>query len=145
MSGQADDRVVIGKLNEIRTRRPPWQLLMVGNTDGMIAFSAETNNALMRIFDLLPHLGGVPIKTTSGDLSLSRDFPGNYVNEVDALLAGILNSEPEITGIVFPATGTRPEHMATVEDPHLLPEAKELAAAEAANETGEPPRARDEK
>lgn len=115
------------------------------NTDGLIAFSAETNNALMRIFDLLPHLGGVTIKTTSGDLSLSRDFPGNYVNEVDALLAGILNSEPEITGIVFPATGTRPEHMATVEDPHLLPEAKELAAAEAANETGEPPRARDEK
>lgn len=34
MSGQADDRVVIGKLNEIRTRRPPWQLLMVGTPMG---------------------------------------------------------------------------------------------------------------
>ncbi|WP_337738520.1 OST-HTH/LOTUS domain-containing protein [Sinorhizobium meliloti] len=102
MSGQADDRVVIGRLNEIRTRRPPWQLLMVGNTDGMIAFSAETNNALMRIFDLLPHLGGVTIKTTSGDLSLSCDFPGNYVNEVDELLAAFSIANPKSPASCFP-------------------------------------------
>lgn len=69
MSGQDDDRVVIGKLNEIRTRRPPWQLLMVGNTDGLIAFSAETNNALMRIFDLLPHLGGVNLAGVGAHLA----------------------------------------------------------------------------
>lgn len=135
MSGQADGRVGIGsRLRDIGSRRPPWQLLMVGNTDGPIAFSAETNNALTQIFDLLPHLGGVTIKTTSGDVSVSRDFSGNYVNEVDELLASILTSEPEITGIVFPATGTRPEHVATVEDPHLLPEAKEFAATSRADE-----------
>ncbi|WP_037426432.1 hypothetical protein [Sinorhizobium sp. CCBAU 05631] len=134
MSGQADDRVGIGRLKEIRTRRPPWQLLMVGNTDGPISFSAETNNALTRIFELLPHLGGVTIRTTSGDLNVSRDFAGNYVKEVDELLASILTSEPEITGIVFPATGTRPEHVATSEDPHLLPEGKELAATSRAEE-----------
>ena len=130
MSGETGDGGGIGRLTEIRTRRPPWQLLMVGNADAPIAFSAETNNALTRIFDLLPHLAGVTIKTTKGDLNVSRDFAGNYVKEVDQLLAGILNSEPEITGIVFPATATRPEHTATVEDPHLLPEGKEFAATE---------------
>lgn len=137
MSGEADDRPEIGRLKELKNRRPPWQLLMVGNTDGPIAFSAETNNALTRIFDLLPHLGGVTVKTANSDLAVSRDFSGNYVEEVDRLLAGILSSEPEITGIVFPATATRPEHMATVEDAHLLPEGKELAATEAAHEGGE--------
>jgi|GEM_PF-3791412 len=44
-------------------------------------------------------------------------------------------------GVVFPATGTRPEHMATVEDPHLLPEAKELAAADSGWSAVAPPSA----
>jgi len=127
----------IERLKETPLRRPPWQLLVVGNTEEPLHFTAETNNALTRIFDLLPGLSGVTIKTTKGDLSVSRDFPNGYTDMVDNFIASVFRNDPEITGIVFPATGTRPEHTATADDPHFLPEGKALASIAAAHKAGE--------
>lgn len=127
----------IEHLKELPLRRPPWQLLMVGNTEEPLHFTAETNNALTRIFDLLPNLSGITIKTTKGDLSVSRDFPSGYTATVDSLITAIFKDNPEITGIVFPATSTRPEHMATADDPHFLAEGKTLATIDAALKAGE--------
>lgn len=137
MAESTYEKSAINQLKEMPLRRPPWQLLMTGNTDEPLRFTAETNNALTRIFDLLPGLGGVTIKTAKGDFSVSRDFPGDYTQTVDTLIAGIFTNEPEITGIVFPATSTRPEHTATADDPHFLPEGKKLAAIAAALEAVE--------
>ena len=125
------------RLSKLPQRRPPWQLLMIGNTKEPFHFRTETNNALTRMFDLLPELGGVTIRTTNGDLSVSRDFPRGYTEAVDALIAAIFRNNPEITGIVFPATSTRPEHIATADDPHFLPDGKALAAIDAAFKAGE--------
>lgn len=125
------------RLKEMPSRRPPWQLLIVGDTEGALPFTAETNNALTRIFDLLPNLGRVTIKTTKGDLFASRNFPSGYTETVDSLIAAVFKNDPDITGIVFPATSTRPEHTATADDPHFLPEGKALAAIDAALKAGE--------
>lgn len=127
-----DKESVFQRLSELLLRRPPWQLLMVGNTKEPLHFTAKTNNALTRMFDLLPALGGVTIRTTNGDLSVSRDFPRGYTEAVDALIVAVFRNNPEITGIVFPATSTRPEHIATADDPHFLPQGKALAAIDAA-------------
>lgn len=125
------------RLNELPLRRPPWQLLMVGNTKEPFQFTTETNNALTRMFDLLPELGGVTIRTTNGDLSVSRDFPRGHTEAVDAIIAVVFKNHPEITGIVFPATSTQPKHIATADDPHFLPQGKALAAIDAAFKAGE--------
>lgn len=125
-------KFAVDRLKEMPSRRPPWQLLIVGDTEGALPFTAGTNNALTRIFDLLPNLSRVTIKTTKGDLFASRNFPSGYTETVDSLIAAIFNNDPEITGIVFPATSTRSEHTATADDPHFLPEGKALAAIDAA-------------
>ena len=120
-----------------RSYRRPWQFLMVGNTGEALSISARTSNALTRIFDLFPHLDGVTLQTRHGDLRVTRDFSGNYPAEVDSLLASIFETDPDITGIVFPATGTRPEHIATPDDPHWSSDGKALAALEEKVKAGE--------
>lgn len=127
----------ITRLKQASSRRPPWQLAIMGNTDEPVTLSAETVNALTRIFDLLPALGEVTIKTEQGDLSVSRDFPSGYTQTVDTLIASVFENDADITGIVFPATSTRPEHMATADNPHFLPSGKEIAAITASHEAGE--------
>lgn len=137
MSEYTYGQSAIEYLKELPLHQPPWQLLMVGNTQEPLRFTADTSNALKRIFDLLPSLGGLTIETTKGDLTVSRDFPSGYMEAVDNLIAAIFENEPEITGIVFPATSTRPEHTATADDPHFLPEGKTIAAITAARKAGE--------
>ncbi len=127
----------ITKLKQASSRRPPWQLAMIGNTAEPVHLSAETVDALTRVFDLLPALGGVTIKTEHGDLSVSRDFSSGHAEAVDALIASVFENDANITGIVFPATSTRPEHMATAENPHFLQSGKEIAAITASHDAGE--------
>lgn len=127
----------ITHLKQASSRRPPWQLAMIGNTDEPVHLSAETVNALTRIFDLMPALGGVTIKTEHGDLSVSRDFPSGSMETVDALIGSVFENDAAITGIVFPATSTRPEHMATADNPHFLQSGKEIAAITASHDAGE--------
>ncbi|WP_236760106.1 MULTISPECIES: hypothetical protein [Rhizobium/Agrobacterium group] len=110
---------------------------MIGNTDEPVTLSAETIGALTRIFDLVPALGAVTIKTEHGDLSVSRDFPSGSMETVDALIASVFENEADLTGIVFPATSTRPEHMATAGNPHFLQSGREIAAITASHEAGE--------
>lgn len=127
----------ITNLKQASSRRPPWQLAMIGNTDQPVHLSAEAVGALTKIFDLVPALGGVTIKTEHGNLSVSRDFPSGYTDTVDALIASVFENDADITGIVFPATSTRPEHIATADDPHFLQSGKEIAAITASHEVGE--------
>lgn len=89
-------------------QRRPWQLLITGNTKEPIAFSVETRDALTSMFELFPHLSGLTLKTRHGDLSVTRDFPGDYTSRVDEMIAAVFRNNPDITGIVFPATSTRP-------------------------------------
>ncbi len=85
----------------------------------------------------MPALGGVTIKTEHGDLSVSSDFPSGSMETVDALIGSVFENDADITGIVFPATSTRPEHMATADYPHFLQCGKEIAAITASHEAGE--------
>lgn len=110
---------------------------MIGNTDVPVHLSAETVGALTRIFDLIPALGGVTIKTEHGDLSVSRDFPSGNMERVDALMGSVFENDAGITGIVFPATSTRPEHMATADNLHFLQSGKEIAAITASHDARE--------
>ena len=99
--------------------RRPWNLLMTSQARGAL-FDARTNNALVRIFDLLPHLTWITVETAAGDVRVSRDMMHEYTDEVDRMLAAVFDAGPEITGIVFPATTTRPEHKATPARPHFM-------------------------
>ncbi|KSV84376.1 hypothetical protein [Sinorhizobium sp. GL28] len=120
-----------------QVRRPPWQLLMTSVREDAPALSTETNNALTRIFELLPHLGGLTVQTTSGDIRVTREFASGYAAELDRMLADIFRHDPAVNGIVVPATGTAPEHTATRENPYWSPDGKTLAAIDAALAAGE--------
>lgn len=117
-------------------QRRPWQLLITGNPKEPIAFSVETRDALTSMFELFPHLGSLTLKTRQGDLSVTRDFPGDYTSRVDEMIAVVFRNDPEITGIVFPATSTRPEHTATPDDPHWSADGRILAEISAALRAG---------
>ncbi len=104
--------------------RRPWNLLMTSQARAAF-FDARTNNALSRIFDLLPHLTRITVETAAGDVRVSRDMMHEYTDEVDRMLAAVFEANPEITGprimgIVFPATPTRPEHKATPDRPRFV-------------------------
>ena len=105
--------------------RRPWNLLMVSQERKAPFFDAKTNNALKRIFDLAPHLTWITVETAAGDVRVSRDMMHEYLVEVDRMLAMIFAANsgitgPRITGVVFPATPTRPEHQATPERPRFV-------------------------
>ena len=117
-------------------RKRPWQLLMT-SADEMPSFSPGTFEALASIFDLFPSLKVLAIKTDKGEAIVSRDFPSGYTERVDRLLAEIFRTNPEITGIVFPATNTREGHTATPDDPYWSADGKEIAALSAAIQSGE--------
>lgn len=105
--------------------RRPWNLLMVSRERKAPFFDAKTNNALKRIFDLAPHLTWITIRTDAGDVRVSRNMMHEYTVEVDRMLAMIFAANsgitgPRITGIVFPATPTRPQHQATPDRPRFV-------------------------
>lgn len=127
---------VIDVLRKAKAHRRPWQLLITGNTKEPVAFSAETRDALTGMFELFPHLTSLTLKTRQGDLSVTRDFPGDYTGRVDEMIAAVFRNDPEITGIVFPATGTRPKHTATPDDPHWSADGRILSKISAALRAG---------
>lgn len=106
-------------------RHRPWRLLLVG--DGIDRLSAGACEELTRILDLFPAVSHLVVQTTSGDCRVSRDFPSGFTAEVDQRLADIFRDNPAVTGIVFPATSSRPDHTATPDDPHWSPEGKASA------------------
>lgn len=128
-------KAIRAKLAEVR--RPPWQLLMTSAREDAPALSSETNYALTRIFQLLPHLGSLTVQTTHGEIRVTRDFASGYAAEVDRTLAEIFRNDPAVTGIVVPATGTAPGHTATRDNPYWSPDGKTLPAIDAALASGE--------
>lgn len=122
------------RLKQLRQGRP-WQLLMIG--DGISQITAEDVDALTRIFDLFPHVGGLDVTTSAGPIRVSRDFPSDYTRRVDQLLAGIFEHNPAVTGITFPATSGRPGHTATPDDPHWSAQGQALETLSDACRRGE--------
>lgn len=119
-------KTAIGRVQEIPMRRAPWQLVIVGNgSDNTATVSQESTIALTRMFDHLPNLTGVTLRTDKGDLVVTRDFPFGEMQMVDSLIASVFEHDPHITGIIFPATGNRLKHVATVDKPHFLPPKQE--------------------
>nr|CAD6629840.1 hypothetical protein RKHAN_04093 [Rhizobium sp. Khangiran2] len=120
-----------------KLRRRPWRLIITSISENIAPLSAETIEALERIFELFPHLGSLTVQTNAGDVQVTRDYPGNYTAEVDRLLEVIFQNDPAISGIIFPATATQPEHRATPDDPHWSASGKEVSAINAALEAGQ--------
>lgn len=114
----------------------PWQLLTLSSSEQPSSFSEETVAALTRILDLLPHLPGLTLQTKFGEVHVSRDFSGDTASAVDALITTVLKDDPSIIGITFPRTGKRPEHTATMKDPHFLPDGKQFAVVNQALKAG---------
>ena len=122
----------------IGMRRQSWQLLMTSTSHKEIPpFSTATIRDLTRIFELFPHLSGLTVQTTEGDVRVTRDFSGIYTAAVDLMLENIFRSDSAITGIIFPGTGERPDHLATRDDPHWSWNGKVLAEIDAAYSAGE--------
>lgn len=117
-------------LDKLATKRPPWQLLMTGSGEDAMPVSQSTRAALERIFDLMPGVGHLTLKTANGVLNVTRDFGGDYISEVDGRIAAIFAGDPAITAIGFP------DHTATPDDPHCSPAGKASAAIAAAREAG---------
>ena len=114
----------------------PWQLSLVGG-DNVQSLDRETLADLARIFDLMPSVGHLGVQTEAGGIQVSRDFPSTYLKEVDQRLARIFHDNPAVTGITFPASSTRSEHTATLDDPHWSIFGKTLAEIGAAGERGD--------
>ena len=100
--------------------RRPWNVLMVSRECKAPFFDARVSNALARIFDLVPHLTWITVETTAGDVRVSRDMMHEYTDQVDRMLATVFAADPDIAGVVFPATPTRPEHKATPDRPRFV-------------------------
>lgn len=122
------------RLKQLRQDRP-WQLLMIG--DGISQITADDVDALTRILDLFPHVGGLDVTTSAGPIRVSRDFPSDYTRRVDQLLAGIFERNPAVTGITFPAASDRPGHTATPDDPHWSAQGQVLETLSDACRRGE--------
>jgi hypothetical protein len=114
----------------------PGQLSLVGG-DNVQSLDRENLADLARIFDLMPSVGHLVVQTEAGGIQVSRDFPSAYLEEVDQRLAKIFHDNPAVTGITFPATSTRSEHTATLDDPHWSIWGKALAEIGAARARGD--------
>lgn len=64
-----------------------WQLLMVG--PGSRHITPDLRDRLMRLLDLLPQTRLIEIETDTGDVSVSRDWPSDRLEEVKAIEAEI--------------------------------------------------------
>ncbi len=71
-----------------------WQLLMVG--PGSRHITPDLHDRLMRLLDLLPQTRLIELETDAGDVSVSRDWPSDRLEEVKAIEAEIT----EMPGIV---------------------------------------------
>ena len=64
-----------------------WQLLMVG--PGSRHITPDLRDRLVRLLDLLPQTRLIEIETDAGGVSVSRDWPGDRIEEVAAIEADI--------------------------------------------------------
>jgi hypothetical protein len=110
-----------------------WQIMLTG--PGLGAIDAETRQALEQILELVTEVGGLVVKTTAGDVSVTRDFPSDYTIQVDQLLAEIFKINPAVTGIKV--LGAENAHTATPDDPHWSARGKAYASIEEAAARGE--------
>ena len=130
MTTDRQDDAATGLLGKLTPKRPPWQVMVTGNTDAPI--STEVVAALGRILDLLPGVGHLTLQTAGGGvLNVTRDFRSGYLDEVDKKITAIFAADPQITGIGFP------KHTATPDDPHWSPTGKASAAIAAARKAGD--------
>lgn len=64
-----------------------WQLLTVG--PGTWHITPDVHDRLVRLFDLLPQTRLIEIETEAGGVSVSRDWPSDRMEDVDAIEAEI--------------------------------------------------------
>jgi hypothetical protein len=102
---------------------------------GLGAIDAATREALEQILELLNEVGGLLVKTTAGDVSVTRDFPSDYTIQVDRLLGEIFKTNPAVTGIKV--LGSENPHTATPDDPYWSAHGKAYARIEEAAARGE--------
>lgn len=57
-----------------------WQLLLVG--PGSRHITPDLHDRLMRLLDLLPQTRLIELETDAGDVSVSRDWPSDRLEEV---------------------------------------------------------------
>lgn len=56
---------------------------------------------LSLIFELFLQLRSLTVRTTGGDIRVTRVFARGIATEADPMLAGILGDDQAVTGIVF--------------------------------------------
>ena len=127
-----DYRRGIEAVSEIPRDRP-WQIMLTGPSVGTI--DAAMRGALEQILELFTEVGGMVVQTTSGDVSVTRDFPSDYTVQVDRLLGEIFDNNPAVTGIKF--LGAENAHTATPDDAHWSAHGKAYASLDQAAARGE--------
>lgn len=65
----------------------PWQLLTVG--PGTRHVTPDLHDRLVRLLDLLPQTRLIEIETDTGGVCVSRDWPGDRMEEVTGIEADI--------------------------------------------------------
>jgi hypothetical protein len=67
-------------------RERPWQIMLTG--PGLGAIDEATRQALEQILEYFTEVGGLVVRATAGDVSVTRDFPSDCTIQVDQLLGG---------------------------------------------------------
>ncbi len=115
------------------TQDRPWQIMLTGH--GLEQINAGTRQALEQILELFTEVGGLVVQTTAGRVSVTRDFPSDYMTQVDRLLGAIFKDNAAVTGIEF--LGLETPHTATRDDPYWSALGKAYASIEEAAARGE--------
>ena len=75
-----------------------WQVIVTGrNLDRL---TPEMVADLGRLLDLRPDIGSLAIDTDDGGMLVGRDWPSDYIEEADMLLARI-EAEPGVRGVTL--------------------------------------------
>lgn len=122
-------------MSDLRLDPRPWDLLVVGDIAELA--DAPIWYPLAQIFERLLDLPYLCLHTASGGCTVLRDFHGDYPGEVDRLLAVLFQTVPALTGVAFPACGSRRRHLATPEAPYGSADRPILAAIGRAAARGE--------
>jgi hypothetical protein len=72
-----------------------------------------------------------------GSFHVARDFPGDYTQQVDRILAGVFKGNPAVTGITFRWSGKSQHDTATLDDPHWSASGRDYARIDASVARGE--------
>ena len=102
---------------------------------GLGAIDAATRLALEQILELFTEVGGLVVRTTAGEVSVTRDFSSDYTIQVDRLLKEIFENNSAVIGIKV--LGSENPHTATPDDPYWSARGKAYANIEEAATRGE--------